>query len=68
MNSAKRKNTYFQECGQKTDSVHIKKLSKDCEMKMMEIGENETENYEILLKEYLNIFHKNHFQVRSIFH
>lgn len=30
---------------------------------MMEIEEDETENYEILLEEYLNKFHKNHFQV-----
>jgi len=52
-----------QVCGKKTESSEIRKLSKDCEMKMMEIEEDETENYEILLEEYLNKFHKNHFQI-----
>ena len=41
----------------------MKQYSKECEMKMMNIGENETEEYEKLLGEYSKIFHKNHFQV-----
>ena len=38
-------------------------MSKDCERRMMEIGENETEKYEELIEEYKIVFHQNHFQV-----
>ena len=38
-------------------------MSKECEEKMMEVGENETDKYEQLLDDYSKLFHENHFQV-----
>lgn len=50
-------------CGLEMQSEEVRQMSKDCEAKMMEIGENESEKYERLLEEYEKIFHKQHFQI-----
>ena len=50
-------------CGLEVSSDVVRNYSKECEARMMEIGENETEKYEELLEEYGKIFHQNHFQV-----
>ena len=44
-------------------SQEVKKLSQDCEQKMMELFETETYQYRQLLEFYSKIFHQNHFQV-----
>ena len=44
-------------------SPEVKTLSKECEEKMMEIFETDTDQYRQLLEFYSKIFHQNHFQV-----
>ena len=53
----------IQDCGQKVPSSTVRQMSKECEEKMMEVGENETDKYEQLLDDYSKLFHENHFQV-----
>ena len=47
-------------------SQEVKKLSKDCEEKMMELYETDTDQYRQLLEFYSKIFHQNHFQVQEL--
>ena len=47
-------------------SQEVKKLSEDCEEKMMELFETDTEQYRQLLEFYSKIFHQNHFQVKEL--
>ena len=46
------------------ESPQVKTLSTECEQKMMELYETDTERYRELLQIYSKIFHQNHFQVR----
>ena len=50
-------------CGKEVNSDDVRQLSKDCEAKMMQIGENESEKYQELLDQYKTVFHSQHFQV-----
>ena len=47
-------------------SREVKKLSEDCEGKMMELFETDTDQYRQLLDFYSKIFHQNHFQVKEL--
>ena len=57
-----------EQCGHTLDSQQVRNMSQECEEKMMELYETDTEKYRELLDFYSKIFHQNHFQVTgSIF-
>ena len=45
------------------ESEEVKRFSSECEQKMMELYETDTQKYRELLLFYSKIFHQNHFQV-----